>query len=135
MAVNLTSADEVNLLKGVIRFKPGYLEPHASKGFEDVVLVSREGDRYPINACIFASLSHVTRRIIRDVGDDDVTTLVLTDLSRYMVVMKSILVQTQLSETRYHPASGTSCTKSTCSLPLAPSMATKAWMSFFATRP
>jgi len=83
MAVNLTATDEVNLLKGVIRFKPGYLEPHASKGFEDVVLVSREGDRYPINACIFASLSHVTRRIIRDVIDDDVT--VLTDLSRHQL--------------------------------------------------
>ena len=81
----MTAAETVGQKESLYRYKPSYLEQSCQQGsFEDVVLVSEEGDHYPINACVLASLCPAAFRIIRDAhdGDSDDPTLVLTNLSR-----------------------------------------------------
>ena len=51
--------------RGYIHFKPHYIEPGSSLGFENVVLVSKESQKFKMNALTFASLSHFCCQILK----------------------------------------------------------------------
>ena len=61
----MTNHHYVTMLKykGRIRFTPHYLDPKATKGFEDVIIISKEGQQFVLNNCLFAAISNLCRKM------------------------------------------------------------------------
>ena len=63
----MTNHHYVTMLKykGRIRFTPHYLDPKATKGFEDVIIISKEGQQFVLNNCLFAAIRYGHYQVLK----------------------------------------------------------------------
>ena len=79
----MISRHHVTMLKyqGRIRFEPHYLDPEASKDFQDLTLVSKDRKKYSLNSCLFAALSRSCFRMVASASNESGKFTILTEHS------------------------------------------------------
>lgn len=63
------------------RFVPYFTEPWASKGFENVTLVSQDNKHISINSCVFSSVNPLCHQMLKSTQSEDGNFHVITELS------------------------------------------------------